>query len=41
MLKNGDMTDSRDVIIRVENLKKSFGRVEAVKGISFQVKKGE
>jgi ABC-2 type transport system ATP-binding protein len=30
-----------DIILRVENLKKSYGRREALKGISFEVKKGE
>ena len=28
------------MIIEVENLKKSYGKVEAVKGISFQVEEG-
>ena len=28
-------------MLKVENLKKSFGTFEAVKGISFSVKKGE
>ena len=28
-------------MLKVENLKKSFGSFEAVKGISFEVKKGE
>ena len=28
-----------DIILRVENLKKSYGRREALKGISFEVKK--
>ncbi|MDY0277229.1 MAG: ABC transporter ATP-binding protein [Acholeplasma sp.] len=31
---------ARDIILEVNNLKKSYGDVEAVKGISFQVKKG-
>jgi len=36
------MSDNQtDEIIRVENLKKSFGQVDILKGISFSVKKGE
>ena len=30
-----------DIILRVENLKKNYGKREALKGISFEVKKGE
>lgn len=30
-----------EVILKVENLKKSYGKFKAVKGVSFEVKKGE
>ena len=30
-----------EIILRVENLKKNYGKREALKGISFEVKKGE
>jgi len=30
-----------EVILKVENLKKSYGKFRAVKGVSFEVKKGE
>jgi ABC-2 type transport system ATP-binding protein len=33
--------EEREQMLTVQNLKKSFGRFEAVKGISFEVKKGE
>jgi len=35
------MTKANDNIIEVRNLKKSFGEVKAVRGISFEVKRGE
>ena len=30
-----------DAIVQVENLKKSYGPVEAVRGVSFEVREGE
>jgi ABC-2 type transport system ATP-binding protein len=30
-----------DLILKVENLKKNYGKIEALKGISFEVRKGE
>ncbi len=30
-----------DIILQVENLKKNYGKITALKGISFEVKKGE
>ncbi|HSX05264.1 MAG TPA: ABC transporter ATP-binding protein [Candidatus Saccharimonadales bacterium] len=35
------MTKSNEIILRVENLQKSYGDKKAVDGISFEVKKGE
>nr|WP_262370150.1 ATP-binding cassette domain-containing protein [Dictyoglomus thermophilum] len=30
-----------ETILRVDNLRKSYGKIEALKGVSFEVKKGE
>lgn len=35
------MTYTSEEIIKVENLKKSFGKIEIIKGISFSVHRGE
>lgn len=35
------MAKSNEIILRVKNLRKKYGDFEAVKGISFEVKKGE
>ena len=30
-----------ETFVKIENLKKSYGRVEALKGITFEIKRGE
>ncbi|WP_350449897.1 amino acid ABC transporter ATP-binding protein [Aminobacterium mobile] len=35
------LTQQEDVILRVENIHKSYGNVEVLKGVSFSVRKGE
>ena len=35
------MTTDNNVLIKVENLKKSFGDVDVLKGIDTEIKKGE
>jgi ABC-2 type transport system ATP-binding protein len=35
------LNDEDAIIVRVEGLRKSYGNVEAVRGISFEIKKGE
>lgn len=32
---------SSDIVVRVENLKKSYGAIEAVKGLDFEIRRGE
>ena len=35
------MTTDKDILIKVEGLKKSFGDIEVLKGINTEIKKGE
>ena len=40
-IKNGQGKMAEEYIIKVKNLTKSFGKLKAVRGVSFNVKKGE
>ena len=35
------MTTNNEIVIKVENLEKSFGEIEVLKGITTDIKKGE